>query len=277
MQEAILVKPTPETKPKDQHQPAKRRWPSPAAKKRLAYAIFVLAWTGFSIVFSQYAIIYPMSWILGAKLNQPFWTLVFYLLYNGLALTLILVVPPQIFKYYQRRGRKLNSDSDQFLHTNPDELGVANWPTFVDLGLAPIAYFVYAVVAGTIVNLLSLLPWFNANEAQNVGFGPVLAGNDRIIAVIALVFVAPIFEEIIMRGWLYGKLRNKFKIPLAIFLTSALFGLLHGQANVGVTVFVLSVVLCGLREITGTIWCGILLHMLTNGIAFYFLYVGFGL
>ena len=277
MQEAILVKPTPETKPKGQHQPVKRRWPSPAAKKHLAYAVFVLAWTGFSIVFSQYAIIYPMSWILGAKLNQPFWTLVFYLLYNGLALTLILVVPPQIFKYYQRRGRKLNSDSDQLLHTNPDELGVANWPTFVDLGLAPIAYFVYAVVAGIIVNLLSLLPWFNANEAQNVGFGPVLTGSDRIIAVIALVFVAPIFEEIIMRGWLYGKLRNKFKIPLAIFLTSALFGLLHGQVNVGVTVFVLSVVLCGLREITGTIWCGILLHMLTNGIAFYFLYVGFGL
>ena len=64
------------------------------------------------------------------------------------------------------------------------------------------------------------------------------------------------------------------KIPLAIFLTSILFAVLHGQLNVGITVFVLSVVLCGLREITGTIWSGMLLHILSNGIAFYILYIG---
>ena len=37
--------------------------------------------------------------------------------------------------------------------------------------------------------------------------------------------------------------------------------------------FALSIVLCGLREITGTIHAGILLHMLKNGIAFYLLFV----
>ena len=43
-------------------------------------------------------------------------------------------------------------------------------------------------------------------------------------------------------GWLYGKLRDKFKIPLAIFSPLILFAVLMVRLNVGITVFVLSVV-----------------------------------
>jgi membrane protease YdiL (CAAX protease family) len=56
-------------------------------------------------------------------------------------------------------------------------------------------------------------------------------------------------------------------------LVSLLFGVVHLQWNVGVNVFALSIVLCSLREITGTIYAGILLHMLKNGVAFWLLYV----
>ena len=53
---------------------------------------------------------------------------------------------------------------------------------------------------------------------------------------------------------------------------------MHFQWNVGVNVFALSVVLCALREITGTIYAGILTHMIKNGVAFYLLYlVGIGM
>jgi membrane protease YdiL (CAAX protease family) len=55
--------------------------------------------------------------------------------------------------------------------------------------------------------------------------------------------------------------------------TSVLFGLIHGQWNVGVDVFVLSMVACSLREVTGSIWAGILLHMLKNALAFYIIFV----
>ena len=54
---------------------------------------------------------------------------------------------------------------------------------------------------------------------------------------------------------------------------SILFGVVHMQWNVGVNVFAMSVVLCGLREITGTIYSGILVHMIKNGLAFYYLYI----
>ena len=48
---------------------------------------------------------------------------------------------------------------------------------------------------------------------------------------------------------------------------------MHGQWNVGVNVFAMSIVLCTLREITGTIYAGILLHMLKNTIAFVLVYI----
>lgn len=262
-----------------------------STREKIYYAIFVLAWTAFSVIASQYVIAFPMAWLLGTEATEPFWTLIYYTLYNVLALILVLFVPPKLVALYRRNhdkkgqlkptkaakndAAKTGTDTaNSLFSTNPEELGVAKWPTFVDIGLAPIAYIAYAVIANIIVNFFTLFSWFDANQEQNVGFGYFITTSDRIFAMLAIVFIAPIVEEIIMRGWLYGKLRDKFKIPLAIFLTSILFAVLHGQLNVGITVFVLSVVLCGLREITGTIWSGMLLHILSNGIAFYILYIG---
>ena len=104
-----------------------------------------------------------------------------------------------------------------------------------------------------------------------------MSGGEKIIAFLVLVVAAPIVEEIIFRGWLYGKLRARLNAVVSVLIVSVLFGIMHFQWNVGVNVFALSVVLCILREITGTIYAGILTHMIKNGIAFYLLYVvGFG-
>ena len=102
-----------------------------------------------------------------------------------------------------------------------------------------------------------------------------------MVAFIILVVVAPVAEELIFRGWLYGKLRpmlsakmsDAASMTISIFLVSLLFGIVHMQWNVGVNVFAMSIVLCGLREITGTIYAGILMHMVKNGVAFWLLYI----
>ena len=252
------------------------------------YVIFLLLWTVVAIIASQFLIAYPMAWLLGDASLQPLWTAVYNALVYLLTLVLVILVPPRLYQLYQRHRSAKPATSGQTaaktcttaavattnpFATNRAELGFKHLPTFIDLGLAPIGYIVHLVLATALTSLMSLFTWFNADQVQDTGFSYFITGGDRFVAMIALVFIAPIAEEILMRGWLYGKLRTKLKAPLAILLVSLVFALLHGQWNVGVTVFSLSLVLCTLREITGTIWSGIILHMLSNGIAFYLLYV----
>lgn len=266
--------------------------------RTICFVIFVLAWTALSLTASQFFIGIIMIAFLHNSFSQPLWTCVYYALTYLLAIFLVIYIPPKLFALFKQKSaispRKSSNNNQVFpeassqdaptnnqttvsstnpLSTNREELGLQHAPTFIDIGLAPIGYVVYITLSMLFTTIMSIFAWFNASESQDVGFTHILLGSDRIIAMLALVFIAPVAEEIIMRGWLYGKLRSKLSLPIAILLTSVLFGFLHGQWNIGVGVFALSLVLCALREITGTIWSGMLLHILSNGIAFYILYI----
>lgn len=222
------------------------------------YVLFALIWVFASTIVTQIIVGRLMAWPLGTKINEPVWSGVYSVLSYGGALGLTLFGLPKIWKKWK---------------TSREELGLNGLPTWTDIGLAPIAYIVSTLLALGAVALFSLLPWFDAEQAQDVGFSVLLGGGERIIAFLVLVVLAPIMEEIIFRGWLYGKLRTKMGMFSAILLTSLLFGIMHFQWNVGVNVFCFSVVVCGMREFTGTIYAGILTHMLKNGVAFFLLYV----
>ncbi len=245
------------------------------SKFDIFFSIFVVAWTIVASVGAQFIVAFPMSLLLKESLAEPGWTLVYYVLTYLLTLALVILFPPQVLKIYnkQHRQAKVSKTLEKDLQTTPKTLGLHKLPTFVDIGLAPVGYVTYLVIATILTTLMSAFTWFNADQAQNVGFQEYLSGMDQIFAMLSIVFVAPIAEEIVMRGWLYGKLRRKWSYPVAMLIVSLAFAVLHGQWNVGVSVFALSIVLCTLREITGTIWSGILLHMLSNGIAFYILYI----
>ena len=195
-----------------------------------------------------------------------------------MALLLIILVPKALMKKWKKPSCNEKDEGAKSFWT---ALGLKDWPTWTDIGLAPVGFFVYLLLAAGLTALFSLFPWFNAEEVQEVGFSFYITGFDRAIAFVVLVIVAPLAEEIIFRGWLYDKLRGKFlekysnaiSIVVSNLLVSILFGIVHLQWNVGVNVFALSVVACALREITGTIHAGIILHMLKNGVAFYLLYV----
>lgn len=265
------------SKPQTKKLPKSTNWTSQQTKQTICYTIFLLAWVGLSLIASQYLVSFIMAVILGQEVEKPLWTLVFYILSFALTLALVFLLPPKLWQLLRARQQTAQTSTDDETEdpfaATPEEVGVKTPPTFTDIGLAPIAYIVYTLVAGVIIEFMNNFSWFNAEQAQDVGFSYFVTAGDRILAMIAIVLVAPIAEELIMRGWLYGKLRNRLKAWLAILLTSLLFGLLHGQWNVAVSTFILSVVMCGLREITGTIWSGMLLHILSNGIAFYILYI----
>lgn len=158
--------------------------------------------------------------------------------------------------------------------TSRQDIGLTGLPTWLDLGLGPAGFVVYLLASAAVVALVSaLVPAFDSTQAQETGFEGLTMQYEYLLAFATLVVLAPIAEEILFRGYLYGKLRKNIPLLPAIIVTSLLFGFVHFQWNVGVDVFVLSVVACILREITGTIWAGILLHMIKNGVAFYFLFI----
>lgn len=158
--------------------------------------------------------------------------------------------------------------------TNRRQMGIERPMSWKDIGFGVAGYVVYLMILLAVTSILTqLVPQFNASQAQDLGF-KTLYGIDRSIALILFVVIAPIVEEVIMRGFLYGKLRQAAmaKWPAAL-VVSILFALAHGQWNVGIDTFILSMVACYLREVTGTIWPGVVIHMCKNLLAYIMLFV----
>lgn len=247
------------------------------SRQTIYYVIFLLAWTTISLIASQFIVAFIMMAFLGDTIMLPMWTAIYDLLVYLFALILIAIIPPLTIKQYQKYHRHQNLQTlRQDLELNPNEMGIKSYPTLTDIGLVPVGYIIYILTARFLTYVMQLFPWFDADEAQDVGFNILAPGLDRVVALLALVIIAPIVEELVMRGWLYGKIRAKLSPLKTTLLVSLLFAVLHGQWNVGISTFCLSLILCSLREITGSVWSGILLHMLNNGIAFYFLYIASG-
>lgn len=158
--------------------------------------------------------------------------------------------------------------------TTRDEVGLGRWPKWMDIIWAIVAMVVYVFLTSIVVTAASqLLTFIDYDQAQDTGFLQVTSQLEYVLAFLTLVVMAPVAEEVLFRGYLFGKLRKYASLWVSILITSLLFAIVHFQWNVGIDVFVLSIVLCLLRVYTGSLWASILLHMLKNGVAFYFLFI----
>lgn len=89
--------------------------------------------------------------------------------------------------------------------------------------------------------------------------------KERIVICVAAVFAAPITEELIFRGCLYGVMRKYAGRSIAMVGTSALFALIHGHVPSLPGLFLLAIVLSLIYEATGSLWAPISLHAAFNG------------
>ena len=165
----------------------------------------------------------------------------------------------------RRRGLKLNA------------IGLGRKPTWGDLKKALIGFLAfYALLILATLAISALVPSFNTNQTQDVGFNSLNSTLDGIFAFASLVILPPLGEETLVRGYLYSGLRSRWKFVPAMLVTSLIFGLAHlqlgsGTAAVyaaGLDTFVLSLVLVYLRETTGALYAGMLVHSLNNVVAF---------
>jgi membrane protease YdiL (CAAX protease family) len=161
------------------------------------------------------------------------------------------------------------------------QLGLTK-PSWYDPLFSVIAVVVYYGLYLVAVSAISAVVAVNTNQKQDIGFNSVVGTGALIMTFISLVILPPIVEEITFRGVLYGGLRRRFNPILAALGTSCLFAAPHllesgsGQGLLwiaGIDTFVLSLVLCYLREKTGRLWAGMGVHAMKNGVAFISLFI----
>lgn len=90
----------------------------------------------------------------------------------------------------------------------------------------------------------------------------------------SVVFIVPVLEEIIFRGFLQTALKSFITPFQAIFFSAALFSFFHfsisqgvNNFNILITLFVLALFLGWVRERQGNLWPAIALHSLFNAVS----------
>lgn len=154
-------------------------------------------------------------------------------------------------------------------------------PTFMHVGSALIGLFVYLALYLTIVVIVAaVVPGFDSGQEQDLGVSTSQSGLNLALVFVSLVILPPLVEEFVMRGFLFSGLRPYLSFIQTTIIISILFGAAHlpgakeGLLWVGaLDTFILSVVLCYLREKSGSLWPSVALHGLKNGMAFTLVFV----
>jgi CAAX protease family protein len=81
------------------------------------------------------------------------------------------------------------------------------------------------------------------------------------------VLVAPFCEEVFFRGFVFPGLLRGMSPVWAIVLSALIFGVAHADAGSFAVLFFIGLALAFVRWRTNSLWPGILLHLLNNGIA----------
>jgi membrane protease YdiL (CAAX protease family) len=145
-----------------------------------------------------------------------------------------------------------------------------------DLWSGLLGFGLYLVAVSVVFRMLDVLvPTINLDQTQDLGLPETLSTIELVVSYVALAIIPPIAEELLFRGYAYTRLRfwglGKWASALSV---SVLFGLAHGQVNVAVDTFILSLAMIwamGLGK--GSLWPAVFIHWLKNSLAFFALFI----
>jgi membrane protease YdiL (CAAX protease family) len=218
----------------------------------------------------------PPPWSLGVGLVM---------LVRGAALAAIALATLQVVNHWVLDGPVLSEALDQPLMYVP-LLGLAWWTLLAPAGLAFVAAFGLRprpgglraavamtgmlIAAGVVTDLVlgmvaDPLGW---TSHWTEGFDADLAWGGPAVVVVSLLgslAFAPVFEELIFRGLLYGTLRVRLAWPLAALGSAVVFALAHGYGAAGfVSVFVSGLLWAWSYERTGSLLPAMAAHAANN-------------
>jgi membrane protease YdiL (CAAX protease family) len=106
---------------------------------------------------------------------------------------------------------------------------------------------------------------FGVPEQEDIaeGFGALP------VQILLIVIAAPISEELLFRGLIFGGIRKHMPAIAAALVAGLIFGALHALTGLSAVppLIAFGFILCLLYEKTGSIVPGIVLHMLNNSVA----------
>ncbi len=103
-------------------------------------------------------------------------------------------------------------------------LGLRRFAVWVAVLMPPLALFLQ-VLTGIISEILSpLLGGMKNPQGCNISQA---FGADPYLAVISIAVIAPVVEEVVFRGFIYGGLRRKWGVSLSVVVSSLVFALAH--------------------------------------------------
>ena len=120
--------------------------------------------------------------------------------------------------------------------------------------------------------IMSLLPqsWLDAFNQTN----EAVEGANPILSFITVVILAPLFEEILCRGLILNTLRNVMPRWVAIVLSSAIFGVIHGNPIQFIYATVIGILLGYLYTKYESIIVPIICHLVFNLMSMINSYIG---
>lgn len=100
-----------------------------------------------------------------------------------------------------------------------------------------------------------------------------LVGNTPVLYIIAIALLAPVCEEILLRGFFHNRLKKLVPFTAAAILSGFWFGVFHLNLNQFCYAWLLGVVFAYVNRASGSIYTSMIMHVVINsfgGIMLYF-------
>ncbi len=126
-------------------------------------------------------------------------------------------------------------------------------------------------------SILSVLigGFLNAEGAVQQQSGVVIGGS-TLLSILNIIILAPIAEEIVCRGAVYGGFRRKLGVVPSVILGGIVFGLIHFNGWISLVMMFMGMLMCVVYEKTGSLFYPIILHMINNIMSTVSMYLGIG-
>ncbi|RZM81884.1 CPBP family intramembrane glutamic endopeptidase [Leptolyngbya iicbica] len=189
----------------------------------------------------------------GVAATDPLLTPIFYLIVFG---------GGSLWVLWQYRRRQVNLK--MLVGPWPEH---PDWPAWLGLWMASFMFSLGAFQLSFVALSYWSPDWVTTTLAESLFLdadATAIPWLYNLLMVLLLVVAAPVLEEFLFRGFLLHRWGTRWNPPLAVLLTSVLFGVLHGNV-IGLTLFGLVLALLYLR--TNSLGVAIAIHALNNAIA----------